>query len=62
MLLPTDTEKGGTWIGLHEKGHLLVLLNGGFEMHQRLERYRKSRGLIVKDLLDKEDPLKEWHS
>jgi len=62
MLLPADTEKGGTWIGLHEKGHLLVLLNGAFEAHQRLERHRKSRGLIVKDLLDKEDPLKEWHS
>lgn len=62
MLFPADTEKGGTWIGLHEKGHLLVLLNGGFETHQRLEKYRKSRGLIVKDLLDKEDPLKEWNS
>lgn len=62
VLFPADAEKGGTWIGLHEKGHLLVLLNGAFEAHRRLERYRTSRGLIVKDLLGKEDPLKEWHS
>lgn len=62
ILFPTDAEKGGTWIGLHERGHLLVLLNGAFEAHQRIEKYKTSRGLIVKDLLDKEYPLKEWHS
>lgn len=62
ILFPTDAEKGGTWIGLHERGHLLILLNGAFEAHQRIEKYKTSRGLIVKNLLDKEYPLKEWRS
>jgi len=61
MLFPADAEKGGTWIGVHENGHFLVLLNGAFEAHQRSGKYRKSRGLVVRDLLDQEDPLKEWH-
>lgn len=51
LLYPKDVESEGTWIGLSDKNRLICLLNGGFEIHQRSEEYRHSRGLVVKDLL-----------
>jgi uncharacterized protein with NRDE domain len=51
MLLPKDAVAGGTWIGLSDKNTMICLLNGGFEIHERLVSYRQSRGVVVKDLL-----------
>ncbi|WP_274475312.1 NRDE family protein [Mangrovimonas aestuarii] len=51
MLCPIDEEAGGTWIGVSENKRVLCLLNGGFVIHRRADRYRKSRGVMVKDLL-----------
>lgn len=51
LLYPQDMEGGGTWIGSSYDNRLLCLLNGGFENHQRKLPYRKSRGLIVTELL-----------
>ena len=51
LLFPKDEVAGGTWIGLSERKRLICLLNGGFTAHQRQEKYRMSRGVIVKDLL-----------
>ncbi|HFS67892.1 MAG TPA: hypothetical protein ENK67_06730 [Flavobacteriia bacterium] len=48
---PKDGEAGGTWIGTSEKNRLICLLNGGFTNHIPKKEYRKSRGIIVKDLL-----------
>jgi len=52
---PKDGRAGGTWIGHSEKKRLICLLNGGFENHYLITdsntKYRKSRGLIVLDLL-----------
>ena len=50
-LFPADSRAGGTWIGLSGKGRLVCLLNGGFTFHERRPNYRKSRGIVVKDLL-----------
>ncbi len=52
MLFPKDALAGGTWIGLSDKNTLICLLNGGFEVHERLSAYRQSRGVVVKDLLE----------
>ena len=52
LLYPKDVESGGTWIGLSKSNRLICLLNGGFEIHERKDMYRQSRGLVVKDLLD----------
>ncbi|WP_103864282.1 NRDE family protein [Aquimarina sp. I32.4] len=52
MLFPKDAVAGGTWIGLSDKNTMICLLNGGFENHKRLSSYRKSRGVVVKDLLE----------
>src|SRR5699024_1377738 len=40
-----------TWIGSSSKKRLACLMNGGFKAHQRSEKYRMSRGLVVKNLL-----------
>jgi len=52
---PKDGRAGGTWIGYSEKKRLICLLNGGFKNHYLTtdpnSKYRKSRGLIVLDLL-----------
>lgn len=51
MMYPKDTVAGGTWIGMSEKKRVVCLLNGGFEIHKRLPKYRHSRGIVVKDFL-----------
>lgn len=55
LLYPRDEEAGGTWIGSSYDSRLLCLLNGGFENHTRKLPYRKSRGLIVTELLAAKD-------
>lgn len=55
MLFPKDAVAGGSWIGISEKSRLICLLNGGFENHVRLEKYKMSRGVVVKELLKADD-------
>ncbi|AXT60829.1 hypothetical protein D1816_10895 [Aquimarina sp. AD10] len=52
MLFPMDAVAGGTWIGMSDKNTMICLLNGGFEIHKRRPPYKKSRGVVVKDLLE----------
>ncbi len=60
LFYPTDGASGGTWIGLNDEGHLIILLNGGFENHTRRDSYRHSRGLVIKEMLDTEDTIVTW--
>jgi len=55
LCYPKDGKAGGTWIGTSNKNRLICLLNGGFEYHTSRASYRKSRGLIVKELLVADD-------
>jgi uncharacterized protein with NRDE domain len=55
LFYPKDTAKNGTWFVVSESGNAIVLLNGAFENHQRETEYRKSRGLIVLDLIAQEN-------
>jgi hypothetical protein len=57
ILFPKDSDAGGTWFAVHENGNSLVFLNGGWVNHQSKPPYRKSRGLILLDLLDSEMPF-----
>lgn len=57
-LYPKDEVAGGTWVGVSSKNRLLCLLNGAFEKHVRKPKYSKSRGLIVKELLEVDDLMK----
>ncbi len=51
ILRPIDGDAGGSWIGITDKGRTLCLLNGAFQRHNRNTPYRKSRGIILMDLL-----------
>jgi hypothetical protein len=60
ILAPKDTLAGGTWLGINDLDNIIILLNGGFEKHKHTEPYRRSRGLIVNDLLKSLNPMTEW--
>ena len=55
MLFPKDAVAGGTWIGISDKSRMICLLNGGFQAHIRVDNYRISRGIVVKELLKATD-------
>ncbi len=57
MLFPKDELAGGTWFGVSNRNRLICLLNGGFTAHKREKSYRKSRGVIVTDLLARENAV-----
>lgn len=50
IIFPKDNKVFGSWIAMTEK-RLICLLNGGFEIHERKDSYRVSRGVVVLDAL-----------
>ena len=60
LLFPKDGDAGGTWIAVHENGNAVVFLNGGFIAHQPMPPYRKSRGLVLIDLIDHPEPASSF--
>jgi len=59
LVYPKDEVAGGTWIGASSKNRMLCLLNGAFVKHNRKSSYKKSRGIIVKELLGVGDVFAE---
>jgi len=57
LVYPKDEKAGGTWIAANENGTCIVLLNGAFENHQKKQSYRKSRGAILLEAIEKENPI-----
>jgi hypothetical protein len=62
IIFPKDGDAGGTWFAVHENGKAVVFLNGGFIRHTPRPPYRKSRGLILLDLMDHESPIQSFRS
>ena len=60
ILFPKDAKAGGTWFSVSQNGTVLVLLNGADEKHDVKLAYRKSRGLIVLDLISAKSVASEW--
>jgi len=60
ILFPKDAKAGGTWIALHENGNSVVFLNGGKIKHIPQPPYNKSRGLILLDMIDNEEPFEKF--
>ncbi|HMI06628.1 MAG TPA: NRDE family protein [Flavobacterium sp.] len=60
ILYPKDPKAGGTWYAVDEKGTVLVLLNGAAEKHKWNPPYRKSRGIVVLDIISAESPIAFW--
>lgn len=61
ITFPKDTKAGGTWIA-HSETKIVVLLNGAQEKHIPKPSYRKSRGLVVIDLIIAKNTLEHWKS
>lgn len=60
ITFPKDPKGGGTWIA-HTKKKVIVLLNGAQDKHKLKPSYKKSRGLIVLDLISAKKSLEQWH-
>lgn len=60
ITFPKDPSAGGTWIA-HDLNKIIVLLNGGAEKHISKNNYRKSRGLIVLELMISDTTLDYWN-
>ncbi|HAT75609.1 MAG TPA: hypothetical protein DCS17_02730 [Flavobacterium sp.] len=60
IIFPKDPKAGGTWFAVDESGTILVLLNGANEKHTVKSSYRKSRGLIVLDMISNLSPKDFW--
>lgn len=60
IIFPKDPKAGGTWFAVDETGTTLVLLNGANEKHTVNPSYRKSRGLIVLDMISSLSPKDFW--
>jgi len=60
ITFPKDNKAGGTWYAVDEFSNVLVLLNGAEEKHVLKDSYRKSRGLIVLDLISSNSPYQAW--
>lgn len=56
LLYPKDPDKNGTWIALKNNGDAVVLLNGAFFKHTVQLPYKKSRGLILMDIIKADHP------
>lgn len=62
VIFPKDQKAGGTWYAITEDGTVLVLLNGAAEKHQLKSSYRRSRGLIVLDIISAISPVMAWET
>jgi hypothetical protein len=60
IIFPKDPKAGGTWFAIGADGTVLVLLNGADEKHKVTLPYRKSRGLIVLDIISSFSPKDFW--
>ena len=57
ILFPRDAHAGGTWFAINEDGTAVVFLNGAKEKHVHRPPYRKSRGLVLLDLVSSPSPV-----
>ncbi len=57
LLYPKDYLGGGTWIVAKENNTCMVLLNGAFVKHKKKPSYRKSRGVILIEIIQAQFPL-----
>jgi uncharacterized protein with NRDE domain len=57
IIFPKDAKAGGTWFASANNVVVAVLLNGAFVKHIAKPQYRKSRGLILLEMMEADDPL-----
>jgi len=62
IVFPKDKKAGGTWFAVDENSNIMVLLNGAQEKHIIRPSYRKSRGLILIELISSQSPIDAWNT
>jgi hypothetical protein len=62
LLFPRDPLAGGSWIAGDEYGHVGVLLNGAIRPHLSRPPYRKSRGMVLLDLISRPSPADSFEA
>jgi Transport and Golgi organisation 2 len=62
LLYPLDPQGGGTWIVVNDQGSMSVLLNGAVEAHRPDPPYRKSRGVVLLEIISNTAPVKSFES
>ncbi len=60
VLYPRDNN-GGTWIGIHNNGNAMALVNGAFAPHIRKDEYRESRGKLFLEIFNSPNPVKKFN-
>lgn len=60
LYYPKDPKANGTWFCVKNYATVFVLLNGADKKHTAIHPYRKSRGLILLDLIKDEDINHSW--
>ncbi len=58
---PLDPKSKGTWFGVKSDGSVFVLLNGAEKNHTPKPPYRKSRGLVLFDIISSKKIHETWH-
>lgn len=61
IVFPRDSRAGGTWFAIAESDKTVCLLNGAFVRHQHHPPYRRSRGLMVLDFFNYQNPDHFFH-
>ena len=62
IIFPKDARAGGTWFAAADNGTVAVLLNGAFKKHIAKPPYRKSRGLILLEIIEAGKPISFFNS
>jgi hypothetical protein len=59
---PQDVKSGGSWFVVDDWGNVAMLFNGGFSKHEKQSYYKKSRGIILLELVSEKDMLSYFTS
>jgi hypothetical protein len=51
LYFPKDKKASGTWFVIDDKGNAAILLNGAFQKHISNPPYKKSRGIVLLDIV-----------
>lgn len=51
LYFPKDKKASGTWFAADENGNAAILLNGAFQKHTSNPPYKKSRGIVLLDIV-----------
>ena len=57
LLFPQDPQAGGSWFVVTGDGDAAVLLNGALQKHEPRYPYRKSRGMLLVEMMSKARPV-----